>query len=113
MIIIYHNPRCKKSRAGLQYLETKQIEFTTRLYLKDMLTAEELASLVKLLGIEAIELVRKQEEYYKQELKGKTLGAEELIQQMVANPKLIQRPIVCDGSMAVLADPPENIDDIL
>jgi len=106
---IYHNPRCKKSRAGLAYLAEHGIQPDIRLYLDDNLDVDELKELLKLLKIPASELVRTQEEYYKKELKGKDLSEEEWISVLVENPKLIKRPIVSDGKKAVLGDPAENI----
>jgi arsenate reductase len=110
MYTVYHNPRCKKSRAGLQYVIEKNMEFEVREYLKEPLSEEELTSLVMKLHIKPVELVRIQEEVYKKELKGLNLNDEEWIKVMVENPKLIHRPIVEGKYKAVVGDPPENID---
>jgi len=110
MLTIYHNPRCKKSRAGLQYATEKNMEFQVREYLKDPLTEAELTALVMKLHIKPAELIRTQEEVYKKELKGLHLNDEEWIKVMVENPKLIRRPIVEGKYKAVVGDPPENID---
>jgi len=110
---IYHNPRCKKSRAGLAFLLEKSIDPEVRDYLKDPLSREELEQLVRKLGIPAEELVRKQEEKYRKELKGKELPEKEWIRILVENPKLIRRPIIEKGEKAVLGDPVENIQPLL
>jgi arsenate reductase len=110
MLTIYHNPRCRKSRAGLAYLSEKNMEFRIREYLKDPLTEAELAALVMKLNLKPRELVRTQEELYKKELKGLNLNDEEWIKVMVENPKLIHRPIVEGKYKAVVGDPPEEID---
>lgn len=110
MLTIYHNPRCRKSRAGLAYLSGKNVEFRVREYLKDPLTEAELAALVMKLNLKPRELVRTQEELYKKELKGLNLNDEEWIKVMVENPRLIQRPIVEGKYKAVVGDPPEEID---
>lgn len=110
MYIVYHNPRCRKSRAGLQYAAEKNMEFQVREYLKDPLTEAELTALVMKLHIKPAELIRTQEEVYKKELKGLNLNDEEWIKVMVENPKLIRRPIVEGKYKAVVGDPPENID---
>lgn len=110
MYTIYHNPRCKKSRAGLQYLSELNKEFQVREYLKDPLTKAELSSLVMKLHIKPFDLVRTQEEVYRKELKGLNLNDEEWIKVMVENPKLIHRPIIEGKYKAVVGDPPENID---
>ncbi len=110
---IYHNPRCKKSRAGLSFLVEKNIDPEVREYLKDPLSKEELEQLVRKLGIPAEELVRKQEEKYRKELKGKDLSEKEWIRILVENPKLIRRPIVEKNDQAVIGDPVENIQPLL
>lgn len=112
MYTVYHNPRCKKSRAGLQYLIDKDHDHKIREYLKEPLTEAELTALVMKLHIKPVELVRTQEEIYKKELKGLKMNDEEWIKVMVENPKLIHRPIVEGKYKAVVGDPPENIDKL-
>ena len=113
MYIVYHNPRCKKSRAGLQYVIDKGMEHRVREYLKEPLTEDELSTLVMKLHIKPEELVRTQEEYFRKELKGLNLNDEEWIKILVENPKLIKRPIVEGKYKAVLGDPAENIEQVL
>ncbi len=113
MVKIYHNPRCKKSRAGLQYLKDKNIEPEIREYLKEPLTEEELKNLLLKLNKPAFEMVRTQEAIYKQKFKGKEFTDEEWIKIITENPKLLKRPIVETKYKAVWGDPPENIDEIL
>lgn len=113
MITIYHNPRCRKSRAGLAYLQEKVKDFEIREYLKDPLNYEEICDLVEKLNMAPFNLVRTQEDIYKSEFKGKELANEEWIQILADNPKLLQRPIVVKEHSAVLAQPPENIDKLL
>ena len=110
MYTIYHNPRCKKSRAGLQYATEKKMEFQVREYLKEPLTEAELTTLVMKLHVKPFLLIRTQEEAYRKELKGLNLTDEEWIKVMVENPKLIHRPIVEGKYKAIVGDPPENID---
>jgi len=110
MYTIYHNPRCKKSRTGLQYATDKKMELQVREYLKEPLTEKELSALVMKLHIKPHELIRTQEEVYRKELKGLNLTDVEWIKVMVEHPKLIRRPIVEGKYKAVVGDPPENID---
>jgi len=112
-MIIYHNPRFKKSRAGLAYLEEKDIKFDVKLYLADSLSEEELRRILMKLNIPAQQLARTQEEQYKKELKGKNFTDDEWIKIMLENPKLIQRPIVETKYKAVIGDPVENIDALI
>ena len=74
MIKIYHNPRCRKSREGLEIIQNSGQAFEIREYLKEIPSTDELASLIKLLGISPIDLVRKNEAIWKENYKGKTLS---------------------------------------
>ncbi len=110
---IYHNPRCKKSREGLQFIRDKGIEAQVIDYIKNPISENELQELVMKLGKNPIEIVRTQEEYYRKNLKGRNFTDEEWIKILVENPKLIQRPIVVEKHKAVIAQPPENINQLL
>jgi arsenate reductase (glutaredoxin) len=111
MLTIYHNPRCSKSRAGLKYLESRTTDYEIRKYLTDPLSREELKKLLTKLNKKPHEIVRTQEKYYKENLKGKNFTDEEWITIITENPRLIQRPIVEAQYKAVIANPPENIDE--
>jgi arsenate reductase len=112
-IVIWHNPRCSKSRAGVKYLEEKGVDFEIRKYLDNPPSAEEIREVLKKLGITARELMRTKEAIYK-ELNLKEVNDEEaLIEAMASHPKLIERPVVINGDKAVVARPAEVIDTIL
>jgi len=113
MIKIYHNPRCRKSREGLQILENSGKEFEIIKYLEDIPSEEELAKIIKKLNINPIQLVRKNEKVWKENFKGKTLTDSEIITAMVTHPKLIERPIVINGKKAVIGRPPSDIGTII
>ena len=113
MIRIYHNPRCRKSREGLQILQESGVEFEIREYLKLTPTFEELSVIIKLLNIKPLDLVRKNEAIWKENYKGKTLSDNNIMTAMLENPKLIERPIVINNSKAIIGRPPENIKQIL
>ena len=93
MITIYHNPRCSKSRQGLALLEASGKDFKTITYLKELLTKEELTLIIEKLRLEPIDVIRKNEQIWKENYKGKSLSNEEIIEIMLENPKLIERPI--------------------
>lgn len=112
MIKIYHNPRCRKSREGLVILENSGKEFEIIKYLEDAPTEKELAKIINLLGIKPIELIRKNEQIWKENYKNKSLSDREIIIAMVQNPKLIERPIVIKNDKAVIGRPPETILEI-
>ncbi|TYB73100.1 arsenate reductase (glutaredoxin) [Bizionia saleffrena] len=109
MIKIYHNPRCSKSRQGLEILENSGKEFEIIKYLDTVPNESELNAVIKLLNISPLELVRKNEAVWKDSYKDKTLTDSEIIAAMVAHPKLIERPIVINGKKAVIGRPPSAI----
>ena len=113
MIQIYHNPRCGKSRDCLTYLEQSGKEFQVIKYLETVPTIEELKVIIEKLNIKPIELVRQKEKVWIENFKNSTMTDEEIILAMVANPILIERPIVIDGKKAVIARPLEKINTIL
>jgi len=113
MLKIYHNPRCSKSRQGLAILEEYGKDFETVKYLDDVLSVTDLTEIISLLGITPLELVRKNEKIWKENYKGKELSDAQIIQAMVDNPKLIERPIVVHNKKAIIGRPPENITSIL
>ena len=110
---IYHNPRCSKSRQGLAILEASKLNFEIIKYLETPPSKDELTEIIKLLGIDPIDLVRKTEAIWKENYKGKTLTNSEVINAMVENPKLIERPIIINNGKAVIGRPPEIIKTIL
>ncbi|WP_108424638.1 arsenate reductase (glutaredoxin) [Muricauda amoyensis] len=113
MLKIYHNPRCGKSREGLEILEKSGKDFEMVKYLEDVPTKEELKSLIGYLNIAPIDLVRKNEAIWKENYKGKELSDDQIIRAMVEHPKLIERPIVVKGNKAVIGRPPETIKTLL
>jgi len=111
---IFHNPRCSKSRATLALIQDRGIEPEITLYLESPPDAAELRSILGKLGLSPREFMRKGEAEYKdQSLDNQSLTDDELIDAMVATPKLIQRPIVLAGDRAAIGRPPESVLDIL
>lgn len=110
---IYHNSRCKKSRAGLEYLSNKTDNYEIVEYLKESISELELREILMKLNKKPSDIVRTQEEVYKKELKGKKFTDDEWIKILLENPKLIQRPIVVGKYKAVIAQPPEELDCLI
>lgn len=113
MLKIYHNSRCAKSRSGLNFLKDHNLDYEIIEYLKEGLTPEDISALVKQTGLKVTGLVRTQEAYYKKNLKGNSYTDEEWFVIIAENPKLLQRPIVVNNDKAVVAQPPEKINEIL
>mgnify|MGYP001040829248 CR=1 FL=1 len=107
---VYHNPRCKKSRAGLQYVQERTNDVKVIEYLKNPLTEKEFETLLMKLNKKPHEMVRTQEAVYKSDYKGKNFNDHEWIKIMVENPKLIKRPIVVKDNKAVWGDPAEELE---
>ena len=113
-VTIYHNPRCSKSRATLKLLEERGIAPEIVEYLKTPPDAATLDELLTKLGLEPRNLMRRKEAPYRENgLDDETLTREALIAAMVADPILIERPIVVSGGKAALGRPPEAVLDIL
>lgn len=113
-VTIYHNPRCSKSRQTLALLEERGIAPRIVEYLKTPPTAAELKIILKKLGLKPRDLVREGEPRYAElGLKHRDVDDDTLIALMVANPILIERPIVVRDSKAAIGRPPETVLDIL
>ena len=113
-IKIYHNPRCSKSRQTLKILEEQGIQPDIIDYLKNKPNKEELETVLTLLGMSPRDLMRKGETIYKElNLKDYTLSDEQLLNAMLENPILIERPIVLANGKAAIGRPPESVLDIL
>lgn len=111
-MLYYHNPKCSKSRLGIEALTTKGVTFTIKEYLKEGVSPEEIKGLSKRLNLPVKSFVRSSE--------AKELGIElstiteaDLIDQLVANPILLERPILDNGTIARIGRPTEAIFEVI
>lgn len=111
--VIYHNPRCSKSRATLAILEERGITPSVVLYLDDSPSEAGIRELLDKLGMSASQLVRRGEDAYKASGLSSTSSDAEIVAAMAAHPKLIERPIVVHDDRAVLGRPPENVLELI
>lgn len=109
--VIWHNPRCSKSRQTLQLLLDRGEMPEIRLYLDNPPTRAELEAALKQLGLEPSGLVRRGEAEFKS-LGLKDAGEEAILDAMAAHPRLIERPVVFAAGRAALGRPPENVLDL-
>ena len=109
----YHNPRCRKSREGLEILKKKGLNPEVIFYLSEPISFDELQQTVDILNISAEELIRKNEIIYKENYKGKSLTDQEWIQAMIDYPKLMERPILIVDNKGVIGRPPEKLLEII
>lgn len=113
-VTIYHNPRCSKSRQTLQLLRDRGLEPVIIEYLNTPPTASELNQILARLKFSPRELMRKKESVYTEKgLDDMKLADDQLVQAMVENPILIERPIVLANGKAALGRPPEKVLDII
>ena len=113
-LILYHNPRCSKSRIALELLEQRGLSPSVIRYLETPPSAAELKQILAKLGISPRQLLRSGEEEYRTlNLADPTLTDGQIIDAMVAHPKLIERPILVAGDVAVIGRPPEKALEIL
>ncbi len=106
--MLYHNPRCSKSRETLALLEEKGLTFEIIEYLKQPLDSKRVLGLSKMLGSPVSEMVRTGESAYK-ELDNPPTDERALAQLIASNPILLQRPIVVNGKRAAIGRPPEAV----
>ena len=113
-VTIYHNPRCSKSRQTLSLIQEKSIDVNIIEYLKTPPNISQLKQILKQLGYEPRQLMRKSEQIYKNlDLGNENKTAEDLVNAMAQNPILIERPIVLSGEKAAIGRPPESVLNIL
>ena len=113
-VTIYHIPRCSKSRQTLGLLQEKSININVIEYLKTPPDISQLKQILKQLGYEPRQLMRKSEQIYKDlDLGNENKTAEDLVNAMAQNPILIERPIVLSGEKAAIGRPPESVLNIL
>ena len=112
-IQMWHNPKCSKSRAAMELLENKNIDANVVEYLKQIPTKEQIKDVLKNLRISAKELLRTSEDIYKELNLNQIDDEETLIDFMVKNPILIERPIIIKGDKAVIARPIENLSELI
>ena len=108
--ILLHNPRCSKSRQALKLLEEKKENFEIFMYLEEQLDKDFLKKIIEKLAMNPRDLLRTGEPAYKENnLKDTNISDDEIINLMIAHPKLIERPIYIKGSKAIVGRPPEDV----
>lgn len=113
MITIFHNPRCSKSCAAMNFLQEQGVDLQVVTYLDGSVTEEQLREVLRKLNYKPMDLVRTNEDLWKEQFAGKSFTNDELIKILVENPKLIERPIIIKDDKAVVARPTERINEIL
>ncbi|GGG67396.1 arsenate reductase [Salipiger pallidus] len=112
-MILWHNPRCSKSRAAMALLEERGVPVKVRRYLEDAPTLDELTALQQLLGLPAIEMMRTGEAVFREMSLSKHDDDATLLAAMAQEPKLIERPVFIASGRAVIGRPPERVLELL
>ena len=113
-IIVFHNPRCSKSRQTLALLDSIDVQYETFLYLENEISYEEFLRILGLLKLKVRDILRvKEKEYLENKLNNMELTDDDIINIVLKNRKLIERPIVIKGEKAVIARPPEKVFQVL
>ena len=109
MIKILHNNSCSKSRGILEYLDENGVAFEIVDIINDPLNETELRTVLKKLHCPVKDLVRVNDPTYKEKYRDQNLCDEDLLQMLLKNPSLIQRPVIIKGSVAMIGRPVENV----
>lgn len=109
MIKVLHNNSCSKSRAILEYLDENNVQFEIIDIIGEPLSQTEIRTLLKKLGAEPLDIIRKNERLFTEEYSHRIISKEEWIKILAENPELIQRPIIIKGSVAMIGRPVENV----
>ncbi|WP_425099576.1 arsenate reductase (glutaredoxin) [Tropicibacter sp. S64] len=112
-MILWHNPRCSKSRQALALLDARGVTVTVRKYLEDAPSLEELRAAQEALGLPAIGMMRSGEAAFREMGLSKTDSDATLLAAMAQEPKLIERPVLFAGGKAVIGRPPECVLELL
>ncbi|MBK2077583.1 arsenate reductase family protein [Francisella tularensis] len=109
----YHNPKCSKSRQAKQILDQNNIDYEIHLYLDKPLSKDQVVVLLQKLKLSIRDIIRTKENIWKENFSDKEFTEAELIEIVVANPGLLERPIIENGDFAVVARSDEKIQQIL
>ena len=112
-LTIYHNPRCRKSREAIRFLEEKGVSFNIVKYLDQPFDVNSLGEVLKKIDMKPSEILRRNEILWKKEYDCKNLSEDQILELLVEQPRLIERPIVTVGNKGVLARPIESLIEFL
>ena len=113
ILTVYHNPRCRKSREVIKYLEDKGVSFNVIKYLEQSFDKNTLVKVLEKIEKKPSDILRKNEVLWKQEYASKNLSEDQILHLLVEQPKLIERPIITVNDKGILARPIENLIEFL
>ncbi len=113
-VTLYHNPRCSKSRQALEIIKARKIEPEIVEYLQNPPNLDTLQNIIALLGVEAEELIRKNESVFKaMKITESEFDSNQWLELLLKNPILLQRPIIVTQDKATIGRPPERVNQLL
>ncbi|MBT8387826.1 MAG: Spx/MgsR family RNA polymerase-binding regulatory protein [Ignavibacteria bacterium] len=112
-ITVYEKPTCTTCRKVAKVLAENGVDFEKVNYYIQPFTKSQLKTLLDKMNMIPSELLRKNEKVYKElDFKTKNYSDEQILAMMIKNPDLVQRPIIEKGNTAILARPPERINEL-
>lgn len=112
-VTIWHNPRCSKSRGAYELLRQHGVNAEVVRYLEEAPSRAELERVLGLLGADDPTTIARKGEAPWKELELDGADRDTVLEAMVANPILIERPIIVRGDRAVVGRPPERVLELL
>lgn len=113
-LVYFHNPKCSKSREGLQILESSGQDFVIKKYLTETLSFDDIDNILKKLDLHPQEIIRKKEPVFSElKINQKHLSSKQWIDIITENPILLERPILVSNKSAIIARPPDLIHNFL
>ena len=113
-VLVFHNPRCSKSRQALALLDNRDVHYEIFLYSDNEISYKDFVRILSLLGMKPRDILRvKEKQYLENNLNNMNLTDDEIIKIILKNRKLIERPIAIKGEKAVIARPPERVFQVL
>ena len=110
---LFHNPKCSKSRQAKQLLDQSGVEYQTRLYLQNPLNVDELNILLVKLDLCILDIIRIKEPIWQENFKDREYDDCDLVKIVADNPKLMERPIIENNRVAVIARSIDKITQII
>ena len=114
-IEIYHNPRWSKSRESVKILKKINKPFTIIEYLKDGLNKQNLNDVLSKLNLDPIQIIRINDKKFKELhlTEADLTNKNKLLDILIENPIILERPIIINNNKGIIGRPPENIYKIL
>jgi len=109
---VYFNPRCSKCRIAKDFLDKNKKEYNLYEYLEEGISIENLKEILEKGNLKVNDIIRKNEEEYKNFIRGKNLNDDEILKLIVEYPRLLQRPIILNDDSAIVARDEDSLEKV-